>query len=79
VHPRPHRNRSWQVIADIGCSTGLYTRQLATFGATVICADPSQAMLDQLPGDPALVPVRASAPDIAEHRIRSPPSTWTRS
>ena len=40
-----------QVVADIGCGTGLYSRQLAAAGATVICADPSQAMLDQLPGD----------------------------
>lgn len=61
-----------QVVADIGCGTGLYSRQLAAAGATVICADPSQAMLDQLPGDPALVPVRASAQDIAEHRVALP-------
>jgi SAM-dependent methyltransferase len=45
---------------------------MAAAGATVICADPSQAMLDQLPGDPALVPVRASAQDIAERRIALP-------
>ncbi len=61
-----------QVVADIGCGTGLYSRQLAAAGATVICADPSQAMLDQLPGDPALVPVRASAQDIAERRVALP-------
>jgi SAM-dependent methyltransferase len=57
-----------QVVADIGCGTGLYSRQLAAAGATVICADPSQAMLDQLPDDPAMVPVRASAQDIAQRR-----------
>ena len=61
-----------QVVADIGCGTGLYSRQLAAAGATVICADPSQAMLDQLPGDPALVPVRASAQDIAGRRVALP-------
>jgi SAM-dependent methyltransferase len=61
-----------QVAADIGCGTGLYSRQLAAAGATVICADPSQAMLDQLPGDPALVPVRASAQDIAGRRVALP-------
>ena len=38
----------------------------------MICADPSQAMLDQLPGDPALVPVRASAQDIAGRRVALP-------
>ena len=61
-----------QVIADIGCGTGLYSRQLAAAGAKVICADPSQAMLDQLPDNPALVPVQASAQDIAERRITLP-------
>jgi SAM-dependent methyltransferase len=61
-----------QVVADIGCGTGLYSHRLAAAGATVICADPSQAMLDQLPADPALVPVRASAQDIAEHRVALP-------
>jgi SAM-dependent methyltransferase len=64
--------RPGQVIADIGCGTGLYSRELAAAGATVICADPSPAMLDQLPDDPALVPVRASAQDIAEHRVTLP-------
>lgn len=54
-----------QLVADIGCGTGLYSRQLATAGAAVICVDPSQAMLDQIPADPALLPVRASAQDIA--------------
>jgi SAM-dependent methyltransferase len=61
-----------QVAADIGCGTGLYARGLATAASTVICADPSQAMLRQLPGDPALVPVRASAQDIAERRVALP-------
>jgi SAM-dependent methyltransferase len=61
-----------QVVADIGCGTGLYSRQLAAAGATVICADPSQAMLNQLPGDSELVPVRASAQDIAERRVALP-------
>jgi SAM-dependent methyltransferase len=61
-----------QVVVDIGCGTGLYSRQMAAAGTTVICADPSQAMLDQLPGNPALIPVQASAQDIAEHRITLP-------
>jgi SAM-dependent methyltransferase len=60
------------LVADLGCGTGLYSRQLAAAGATVICADPSQAMLSQLPDDPALIPVRAAAQDIAEHRITLP-------
>jgi 2-polyprenyl-3-methyl-5-hydroxy-6-metoxy-1,4-benzoquinol methylase len=61
-----------QVIADIGCGTGLYSRGLAAVPATVICADPSQAMLDQLPDDPALIPVRASAQDIAARHVPLP-------
>jgi SAM-dependent methyltransferase len=60
------------VAADIGCGTGLYSRGLATAAATVICADPSQAMLDQLPDEPALIPVQASAQEIAERRVTLP-------
>jgi 2-polyprenyl-3-methyl-5-hydroxy-6-metoxy-1,4-benzoquinol methylase len=61
-----------QAVADIGCGTGLYSRGLTEAASTVTCADPSQAMLDQLPRDPALIPVRASAQDIAEHRVTLP-------
>lgn len=64
--------RPGQVVADIGCGTGLYSRGLTTAASRVICVDPSQAMLGQLPSDPALIPVRASAEDIAEHRITLP-------
>jgi SAM-dependent methyltransferase len=60
-----------QTVADIGCGTGLYSRGLAA-ASTVICADPSQAMLDQLPAEPALIPVLASAEDIAGHRVTLP-------
>jgi SAM-dependent methyltransferase len=59
-------------VADIGCGTGLYSRALAASAGQVICIDPSQAMLDQLPADPALIPVRASAEDIAAGRVRLP-------
>ena len=61
-----------QVVADIGCGTGLYSRGLATAAGTVICADPSQAMLDQLSDDAALIPVLASAQDIAARRVALP-------
>lgn len=64
--------RPGQVVADVGCGTGLYSRQMAAAGATVICADPSQAMLGQLPGNSALIPVRASAEDIAQRRVMLP-------
>jgi 2-polyprenyl-3-methyl-5-hydroxy-6-metoxy-1,4-benzoquinol methylase len=63
---------SGQTVADIGCGTGLYSRGLTAAARAVICADPSQAMLDQLPADPALIPVLASAEDIATHRVTLP-------
>lgn len=55
-----------QVAADIGCGTGLYARGLAAHAAAVACADPSPAMLAQLPADSRLIPVTASAEDLAE-------------
>lgn len=61
-----------QVVADIGSGTGLYSSRLAAAAGRVICADPSQAMLDQLPDDPSLIPVRASAQDIAARRTKLP-------
>jgi 2-polyprenyl-3-methyl-5-hydroxy-6-metoxy-1,4-benzoquinol methylase len=61
-----------ETVADIGCGTGLYARGLAAVAGTVICADPSPAMLARLPGSPALVPVQASAQDVAAHRTRLP-------
>jgi SAM-dependent methyltransferase len=61
-------------VADIGCGTGLYSRGLATVARLVACTDPSQAMLDQLPADPVLVPVLASAQDVASGRAQLPVS-----
>ncbi|HEY2579464.1 MAG TPA: methyltransferase domain-containing protein [Streptosporangiaceae bacterium] len=61
-----------EIAADIGCGTGLYSRGLATAAGMVICADPSQAMLSQLPAGPALVPVAASAQDVAARRVQLP-------
>jgi 2-polyprenyl-3-methyl-5-hydroxy-6-metoxy-1,4-benzoquinol methylase len=60
------------IVADIGCGTGIYSRGLAAAAGTVICADPSQAMLSQLPADRALVPVQASAQDLAARRVALP-------
>jgi SAM-dependent methyltransferase len=61
-------------VADIGCGTGLYSRGLATIARLVACTDPSEAMLDQLPLDPALAPVLASAQDVASGHTRLPVS-----
>ncbi|WP_163549621.1 class I SAM-dependent methyltransferase, partial [Candidatus Frankia nodulisporulans] len=55
-------------IADIGCGTGLYTRRVREIvrpSAPILCVDPSAAMLAQLPADPGLRPVRASAEELA--------------
>lgn len=59
-------------VADIGCGTGLYSRGLAAAAGAVICADPSPAMLAQLPPGPAFLPVQASAQDIAAGRVQLP-------
>jgi SAM-dependent methyltransferase len=60
------------VVADIGCGTGLYARELAAVSGRVICADPSQAMLDQVPADDRLIPVLGSAQDVAAGRVTLP-------
>jgi ubiquinone/menaquinone biosynthesis C-methylase UbiE len=56
-------------IADIGAGTGLFLRRLleyATEDTPVVCVDPSQPMLDRLPRDPRLLPVCATAEELAE-------------
>ncbi|MBL7498746.1 class I SAM-dependent methyltransferase [Frankia sp. CNm7] len=55
-------------IADVGCGTGLFARRLVELvrpAAPVLCVDPSEGMLSQLPDDPGLVPVQASAEQLA--------------
>ncbi|MER6531654.1 class I SAM-dependent methyltransferase [Streptomyces sp. NPDC001508] len=64
-------------IADVGCGTGLFAREVARQLQPVhpiLCVDPSQAMLRQLgtPPPPDLVPIVASAEDIAEGRASLP-------
>jgi ubiquinone/menaquinone biosynthesis C-methylase UbiE len=59
-------------VADIGCGTGLYSRGLAAAAGAVICADPSAAMLAQLPARPEFTAIQASAQDIASQRILLP-------
>lgn len=55
-------------IADVGCGTGLHTRRILGLvqpTAPILCVDPSPAMLRQLPADPGLRPVCASAEQLA--------------
>ncbi|MFB7654514.1 MULTISPECIES: class I SAM-dependent methyltransferase [unclassified Streptomyces] len=64
-------------IADIGSGTGLFARELARQlrpSHPILCVDPSEAMLRGLgtPPAPELMPVVASAEDIAEARVRLP-------
>ena len=60
------------VAADIGCGTGLYARGLAERAEAVACADPSPAMLAQVPASDRVIPVQASAEDLAAGRAALP-------
>ncbi|WP_326637727.1 methyltransferase domain-containing protein [Streptosporangium sp. NBC_01755] len=57
---------------DLGCGTGLYSRGLAGHASTLVCADPSLAMLERLPADERLIPLHAGAEDLAGGRIAPP-------
>ena len=60
-------------VVDLGCGTGIFSRALATRAREVVCADPSPNMLAQLStAGGALVPVQASAEDVAFGRVRLP-------
>jgi SAM-dependent methyltransferase len=61
-------------IADVGCGTGLFTgriREQIRPTTPILCVDPSDAMLAQLPPDPGLRPVQASAEQLARGRVAS--------
>ncbi len=60
------------LVADIGCGTGLYARRLAEYAQMVVCAEPSAPMLAQVPRDDRLIPVAASAEDLAAGRVKLP-------
>jgi len=62
------RITSDSLVADIGCGTGLYARVLAQDAASVVCIDASAQMLAKIPSDTKLVPVTASAEDLASGR-----------
>lgn len=63
------------LVADIGAGTGLFLRHLAehvTADNPIVCVDPFQAMLDQVPDDPRLRTLRATAEEIADGRVPLP-------
>lgn len=57
--------RSGDRVLDMGCGTRLYARRLAERTGSVVCVDPSAPMLEQIPDDPRLTVVQASAEDLA--------------
>lgn len=59
-------------VLDVGCGTGLYARRLVERTGCVVCVDPSAGMLEQVPGDPGLEAVQASAEDLASGRAVLP-------
>jgi ubiquinone/menaquinone biosynthesis C-methylase UbiE len=64
------------LVADIGCGTGLFARGLSPHAAAVVCADPSAAMLAQVPSSKRLITVTASAQDISAGRAALPHSGY---
>ncbi|MEU8782634.1 class I SAM-dependent methyltransferase [Streptomyces sp. NPDC048637] len=64
-------------IADIGCGTGMFAREVARIvnpEHAILCVDPSVAMLRQIgtPPPAGLTPIVASAEDIAAGRSQLP-------
>lgn len=55
-------------IADVGCGTGLFARRILGRvhpSSPISCIDPSAPMLAEVPDDPGLRPLRASAEQLA--------------
>lgn len=61
-----------QVVADIGCGTGLFASRLTAHGPVVLCVDASAKMLANLPDQPRLIPVLASAEEVASGTVALP-------
>ncbi|MEU6715021.1 class I SAM-dependent methyltransferase [Nonomuraea sp. NPDC046802] len=59
-------------LLDVGSGTGLYARGMVEHTAVAVCTDLSPAMLEQLPTDDRLVPLVASAEDLAAGLVRPP-------
>lgn len=63
------------LIADVGCGTGLYSRSLAAEvepERPILCVDPVPAMLGRVPGSPRLQPLAGSAEDLATGQVPLP-------
>lgn len=66
------RIESTDIVADIGCGTGLYARGIAGHASAVVCVDQSEPMLARVPSDERMVPVIAGVEDVAAGRVRLP-------
>lgn len=62
-------------VADIGAGTGLFLQELvqwASVDAPILCIDPSAEMLEHLPEDPRLQPIRGTAESVATGQVGLP-------
>jgi ubiquinone/menaquinone biosynthesis C-methylase UbiE len=62
-------------VVDVGAGTGLFLRSLGdavTADNPVVCIDPSGPMLAQLPDDPRLRPLQATAEQVASGEVGLP-------
>jgi ubiquinone/menaquinone biosynthesis C-methylase UbiE len=66
------RVNSGDRVLDVGCGTGLYARRLAERTGSVVCVDPSARMLAQLPDDPRMLAVQASAENLVSGSVLLP-------
>jgi SAM-dependent methyltransferase len=69
---RRFRSGARDRVVDVGCGTGLYARRLVERAGSVVCVDPSEGMLAQVPDDSRLMRVLASAEDVASGRVALP-------
>jgi ubiquinone/menaquinone biosynthesis C-methylase UbiE len=69
------RVQSGERVADIGAGTGLFLRaveDVISADLPIVCVDPSRPMLDRLPSDPRLVPLQATAEQVAAGDVGLP-------
>ncbi|MQA86598.1 MAG: methyltransferase domain-containing protein [Streptosporangiales bacterium] len=62
-------------MMDLGSGTGLFLREMVKSAAPdtpILCVDPFQSMLDQVPDDPRYRTICASAEDVAEGKVPLP-------
>jgi 2-polyprenyl-3-methyl-5-hydroxy-6-metoxy-1,4-benzoquinol methylase len=69
------RVRTGERVADVGAGTGLFLRTLGaavTADNPLVCIDPSGPMLAELPDDPRLTPLQATAEQVASREVALP-------